>query len=1092
MATGPEPENEQELRLALAMRGGASMAVWIGGAVAEVERLRRALDDPEHPDAWGALARLAGYDSVSVDVLAGTSAGGLNAALLSASIVYGGPFEAMRGTWVRLADLEAMARAVPKLWSPRPPSVLEGDGYFRSGIERALVDNAPREGTPGADRAGQRAELLLTGTLLDPVREEHVDDRSQPWIQNRRTARFRFHHEGRAGEPLSDFGSGKDVADTAARLAQAARTTSSYPLAFEPARVHSSPAPAPAGEPDMFGLFSEVSGDPDRGAFRVIDGGVLDNIPVEAAIRAVSTASADRPTERWLLYLNPDPSDEHEVRHAGPLALPVASAALRAKLGRETLLSDVRALDEHNDAVDRGRLRREALYAELRSSPQDQWRAVLARQAAAVRAGHAVVRAELDAQAAHRLLTDPPVSERDHLLPPVVGDPLAGWSAEVRAVLGERLAARAGATAEPRRVFGDVRALLAGVRECLDWARDVERWAEPGQLAEIGACKAALYRLQVFGEVLEAHADRYWIHGARLEPIVDTAELDGWVDRVVHRRERLQHALPAPVRPMLGAVLDGVDSGNRFQRPLEELANELWSIVESSGADAAPGDDGNIDAVAEARPVLHRIAARLAAAAPARAHFDRAEQIGFAVLERTDEHATVLDELVVLTAPLDIGRAPGSAINFLRVASDQQTPLPFRALRDGNDRLRAEDKVRGSDLGHFGAFLSAKWRANDWMWGRMDAATRLVDLLLDPHRLPRHHGRADEVHEGLRRIVSAPADGELDGLDAEGTEQWRNFLAELWDGRGAAVRAELEALFAHPEGEHPLARTRELLTERLQWTIAAKEVPFVTSVRGGAAPEHRGEPPAPPPERLSAAVRRYSVGRQRSANLGEGRTAGIALRLGLIAHRAVRPAGGGLAGWLARWGLTAVKPLLMAVVCAVAAPLRGGLLAFLGTTAAAFTRGTPCAGGSCGPRGLHAFSGGGPDPGTAALLVVATACAFWFGWQLSGRIARGVVRGIGAVLVTAALAAGTWWLWNTGFRLAPWGLCLAALVLTAFACTTYRPLGTLAAVVVTGVAFLLVLPLGAGWVAAFAVLAAALQMVLLGVADVLKPRPRPA
>jgi hypothetical protein len=233
------------------------------------------------------------------------------------------------------------------------------------------------------------------------------------------------------------------------------------------------------------------------------------------------------------------------------------------------------------------------------------------------------------------------------------------------------------------------------------------------------------------------------------------------------------------------------------------------------------------------------------------------------------------------------------------------------------------------------------------------------------------------------------------------------------------------------------------------------------------------------------------VGKQRLPSLGEGRTAGIALRLGLIAHRAIRPAGGGIVGWLARWGLTAAKPLLMAVAYAVAAPLRGGLLAFLATSAVAFTEGDPCAGGSCAPSGVSSFSGGGPDPGSAVLAVLAAVCAFWFGWQVSGRIARGSLRAVGALVITGALVAGGCWLWSTGFRLGPWGVGLVALVLTAIACAAYRPLGTVAAVAVTAVAFLLAIPVGAGWVAVLAVLASALQMVLLGTADVLPPRPRP-
>ena len=39
------------------------------------------------------------------------------------------------------------------------------------------------------------------------------------------------------------------------------------------------------------------------------------------------------------------------------------------------------------------------------------------------------------------------------------------------------------------------------------------------------------------------------------------------------------------------------------------------------------------------------------------------------------------------------------------------------------------DKLAGVELAHFGAFLKRSWRANDWMWGRLDAAERLVRLL---------------------------------------------------------------------------------------------------------------------------------------------------------------------------------------------------------------------------------------------------------------------------------------------------------------------------------------------------------------------------
>ena len=42
-------DNHKTLRLALAMRGGVSLAVWIGGVVAEIDLFRRACSNQIHP-----------------------------------------------------------------------------------------------------------------------------------------------------------------------------------------------------------------------------------------------------------------------------------------------------------------------------------------------------------------------------------------------------------------------------------------------------------------------------------------------------------------------------------------------------------------------------------------------------------------------------------------------------------------------------------------------------------------------------------------------------------------------------------------------------------------------------------------------------------------------------------------------------------------------------------------------------------------------------------------------------------------------------------------------------------------------------------
>jgi hypothetical protein len=44
--------------------------------------------------------------------------------------------------------------------------------------------------------------------------------------------------------------------------------------------------------------------------------------------------------------------------------------------------------------------------------------------------------------------------------------------------------------------------------------------------------------------------------------------------------------------------------------------------------------------------------------------------------------------------------------------------------------LPLAEKVAGETLGHFGAFLKRSWRSNDLLWGRLDAVTTLLDVLL--------------------------------------------------------------------------------------------------------------------------------------------------------------------------------------------------------------------------------------------------------------------------------------------------------------------------------------------------------------------------
>ena len=102
------PRERSELRLALGMRGGVSLAVWIGGACAEIDALRRATRDGD--DLWSQVLAHSDHERVTVDVMAGASAGGLNGVLFAAAIRHGFPMEGLLGIWREVAAVQRLTR----------------------------------------------------------------------------------------------------------------------------------------------------------------------------------------------------------------------------------------------------------------------------------------------------------------------------------------------------------------------------------------------------------------------------------------------------------------------------------------------------------------------------------------------------------------------------------------------------------------------------------------------------------------------------------------------------------------------------------------------------------------------------------------------------------------------------------------------------------------------------------------------------------------------------------------------------------------------------------------------------------------------
>ena len=82
------------------------------------------------------------------------------------------------------------------------------------------------------------------------------------------------------------------------------------------------------------------------------------------------------------------------------------------------------------------------------------------------------------------------------------------------------------------------------------------------------------------------------------------------------------------------------------------------------------------------------------------------------------------------------------------------------AIRPDNEWLLPSEpgrsRLAGSSYHHFGGFLRASWRVNDWMWGRLDGATQIIRLLLDQAQLVRLCG-SPPVQENVSSLAAGLA-----------------------------------------------------------------------------------------------------------------------------------------------------------------------------------------------------------------------------------------------------------------------------------------------------------------------------------------------
>jgi predicted acylesterase/phospholipase RssA len=302
--------SDHEIRIALVLNGGVSLAVWMGGVTHELDLIRRASAGGEAPPSqpydellaqrWRDLCRRDGEQrKLVVDVIAGTSAGGLNGSLLATAVSHGstldpgddtGPW--LRQKWVGLGSLE-VGKLVPAVGKPST-SVLDGD-YFLTELKQLLKGVAGG----GQSAAAEPVTLFVTASGLGVQQFEAKDAAGQRFVVPDHRYLFCFTSEQRArydGATRSYSVNPVNGLANTKLLARAARASASFPVAFGPVLETPNMATNPPRR--------QPGAHTGSGAW-LVDGGVLDNAPFGPVLDVVARRPVTGKASRYVLYVVP-------------------------------------------------------------------------------------------------------------------------------------------------------------------------------------------------------------------------------------------------------------------------------------------------------------------------------------------------------------------------------------------------------------------------------------------------------------------------------------------------------------------------------------------------------------------------------------------------------------------------------------------------------------------------------------------------------------------------------------------------------------------------------------------------------------------
>ncbi|MEM9466446.1 MAG: patatin-like protein [Actinomycetota bacterium] len=788
-----------ELRISLVLYGGSSLVVYMNGVAQELLNMVKSTsipvlngDTPAGPllEAYDVAARVTQRDidtgyadllyadpeagsgirtasgvidelrkrtsrrRLTIDVLSGASAGGLNAIFLSRALLFNGDVDEAAQLLVEYGDVvgilndgtpEGETEPDPEHWAK---SLLDGDRLYQLMLAALHRQRAAATGEPLVEAVDCYMALTeVRGVPTVPDVEVHAED-----LEHRAVAHLQYGTLDSYGATRNDFVGRVEGDATQPELEPfltfVGRATSAHPAAFHPTQlklvadfarefedhrleqtldalrkrgasdeaIEAATAAAATGRFDeRHELWSQIIGPVHHAASLserwFSDGGNLDNKPFTHAIEPVKTRRASIPVDRKVVWVEPDPSkisaDWRDTVAPNFWNITFGAYGLPRKEG---IAGDLRDIRDRNRTA-----------SLLKESIED---------AIAPHTWAKVLR-DLDEEDTTPWYLDVPGSVERELYEVerarYVLDHLAEWCHRLYREAGGTKATRgeihAAVDAHVRRDFTEDE--KSKLRIDLESGR---QWAHRRLLLE----HDLPYRLRRLNHLDQLHSRRQRLFDR------PTARATEWRDLYRWRTELTEEFL------RLSAIdrrLQAEDHNETETRADDFDLPTLESVTEpgSGTPDGKPTErDRDLDElVAE---LLDR--RRKALATPMAETTDAASLLMKEIAEQTDDGPP---EPTTADAPIkNLGAELHKAwLDFDLV--DMHLLPRFSDLRGELDSIetlrfspsdttlmgeRPEQRLGGVGVAHFGAFFDKRWRLNDILWGRLDAAERIVKMLL--------------------------------------------------------------------------------------------------------------------------------------------------------------------------------------------------------------------------------------------------------------------------------------------------------------------------------------------------------------------------